>query len=168
MTHVYLSVTEFDSTIGLTYLKGMHLNDSKAALSSHKDRHANIGLYVPCHSFAFVLIRDFCSGELALPAFHHILTDPRMRHIPLILETPIFESPSVWKEEIAVLNELSGLTAEGMQGKRVEMVKRVKDALALAEKDSGKAKGKKKLKEAKTKKGLEEAIDDDDVDDDEG
>lgn len=39
-------VAEFDREIGLPYLRGMHLNDSKATLSSKKDRHENIGLCV--------------------------------------------------------------------------------------------------------------------------
>lgn len=41
------AVEEFDREIGVGYLRGMHLNDSKAALGSKKDRHENIGLYVP-------------------------------------------------------------------------------------------------------------------------
>ena len=39
------SVAEFEREIGMSYLKGMHLNDSKAELSSKKDRHDNIGQY---------------------------------------------------------------------------------------------------------------------------
>lgn len=49
-------MAEFEHEIGLTYLRGMHLNDSKAALNSKKDRHENIGLcvfyYVACVSSA--------------------------------------------------------------------------------------------------------------------
>lgn len=37
-------VEEFDREVGLEYLRGMHLNDSKADLGSKKDRHENIGL----------------------------------------------------------------------------------------------------------------------------
>ena len=40
-------VEEFDNVVGFKYLRGMHLNDSKAALASNKDRHENIGMYVP-------------------------------------------------------------------------------------------------------------------------
>ena len=36
------SVTEFERDVGLSYLRGMHLNDSKGALASKKDRHENI------------------------------------------------------------------------------------------------------------------------------
>ena len=38
------AVTEFERDVGLSYLRGMHLNDSKGALASKKDRHENIGL----------------------------------------------------------------------------------------------------------------------------
>lgn len=39
-------VATFDEQVGLSYLRGMHLNDSKTPLGSKKDRHENIGLYV--------------------------------------------------------------------------------------------------------------------------
>ena len=39
-------VMEFERDVGLSYLRGMHLNDSKGALASKKDRHENIGLSV--------------------------------------------------------------------------------------------------------------------------
>jgi len=39
-----LIVKQFDEQIGLKYLCGMHLNDSKTEHNSKKDRHANIGL----------------------------------------------------------------------------------------------------------------------------
>jgi hypothetical protein len=37
-------VSKFDAEVGLQYLRGMHLNDSKTELGSKKDRHENIGL----------------------------------------------------------------------------------------------------------------------------
>lgn len=39
-------VQKFDAIIGLKYLSGMHLNDSKTEFGSRKDRHENIGMYV--------------------------------------------------------------------------------------------------------------------------
>ncbi|KAJ2927952.1 hypothetical protein H1R20_g9150, partial [Candolleomyces eurysporus] len=85
------TMTQFDAEIGLKYLCGMHINDSKTHLNSKKDRHENIGM-----------------GTLGLPAFTSILTDPRTQGIPLILETPSFEKPKeVWGVEISVLNRLS-------------------------------------------------------------
>ena len=61
----------FDETIGLDRLKAIHLNDSKGALGSHKDRHANLG-----------------DGEIGIEGFRAFVTDPRLRDVPIILETP--------------------------------------------------------------------------------
>ena len=48
---VNILVTEFDRDIGLEYLRGMHLNDSKGELGSHKDRHQNLGMSVVIEHF---------------------------------------------------------------------------------------------------------------------
>ncbi len=74
---------EFDRLIGLDYLKGMHLNDSKKAFASRVDRHALIG-----------------EGTLGADVFIRIMNDLRFDNMPLILETP---EPEKWKEEIAFL-----------------------------------------------------------------
>ncbi|KAG7090059.1 hypothetical protein E1B28_011676 [Marasmius oreades] len=85
---------KFDTDVGLNYLRGMHLNDSKTPCGSNKDRHDNIGM-----------------GHLKLQTFRHILIDPRVQDIPLVLETPSHEENTgnwdVWKKEIDVLNRLS-------------------------------------------------------------
>ncbi|EIM89548.1 AP endonuclease [Stereum hirsutum FP-91666 SS1] len=86
-------LSDFDRIVGLKYLRGMHLNDSKATLASKKDRHENIGL-----------------GELRLTSFAHILTDSRMQNIPLVLETPMRDDHEVWRTEVAALNRLSNTT----------------------------------------------------------
>lgn len=74
---------KFEKTVGLQYLKGMHINDSKAELGSRKDRHENLGL-----------------GRIGLDAFRYIVKDRRTDNIPLIIETP---DGSKWKEEIEFL-----------------------------------------------------------------
>lgn len=89
------TISAFDTEVGLSYLKGLHLNDSKAALGSKKDRHENIGL-----------------GHLGIATFRHIVSDPRMQDIPLILETPTFEATDIWTKEIAALNCLSSLVED--------------------------------------------------------
>lgn len=86
------TLAAFDAEVGLSYLKGLHLNDSKAALGSKKDRHENIGL-----------------GHLGISTFRHIVSDPRTQDIPLILETPTFEATEIWTKEISALNCLSNL-----------------------------------------------------------
>ena len=94
------------------------------------------------------------SGHLGLRAFHHILSDPRVQRIPLVLETPSFELPeTVWKTEIDMLNQLSELELEEGQGEELlqEMVVGVKRVVKDAEMASGK-KGKE-TKRAGAKKG---------------
>lgn len=89
------TLSAFNTEVGLSYLKGLHLNDSKAALGSKKDRHENIGL-----------------GHLGIATFRHIVSDPRTQDIPLILETPTFEATDIWTKEIAALNCLSNLVED--------------------------------------------------------
>ncbi|MBI9090459.1 MAG: deoxyribonuclease IV [Desulfobacterium sp.] len=73
----------FDAAIGLTYLKGMHLNDSKKIMGSKVDRHESLG-----------------RGTLGMAVFERIVTDDRFDNIPLILETP---DPAIWPSEIRQL-----------------------------------------------------------------
>lgn len=73
----------FDDIIGLQYLSGMHINDSKKGLGSRVDRHELLG-----------------QGTLGAEFFERLMKDPRMDNIPLILETP---DPDVWAREIAWL-----------------------------------------------------------------
>lgn len=53
-------VNEFDKVVGLSYLRGMHLNDSKTMLGSHRDRHENIGVCV----FCFLIPRAILSASV--------------------------------------------------------------------------------------------------------
>ncbi len=78
----------FDEVIGFSYLKGMHLNDTKKELGSHVDRHDSIG-----------------KGLLGEEVFKRIMNDPRFDDIPLILETP---DSSRWAEEIKLLYSFIG------------------------------------------------------------
>lgn len=80
------SFEHFDEVIGMKYLKGMHLNDSKKGEGSHVDRHEVIG-----------------KGELGIDTFRMIMADPRFDDIPLILETPDEEN---WANEIKMLYSL--------------------------------------------------------------
>ncbi len=76
-------LSEFDSVVGIKYLKAVHLNDSKKALKSRVDRHESIG-----------------KGTLGLEPFRFIMNDYRFDNIPMVLETP---DPLKWKEEIKLL-----------------------------------------------------------------
>lgn len=74
---------EFDSIIGLPYLKGLHLNDAKKGLGSRVDRHESIG-----------------KGELGMEVFIRMMNDPRFDNMPIILETPDEE---IWAQEVTWL-----------------------------------------------------------------
>jgi len=76
----------FTDKIGINYLKGMHLNDSKKEYASRVDRHENLG-----------------GGFLGVDIFSFIMNDDRFDDIPLILETP---EESRWEEEIKKLYSL--------------------------------------------------------------
>ncbi len=64
------TIQEFDDVIGLDRLAAIHVNDSKRELGSRVDRHDHIGM-----------------GKIGLTAFRMLMNDPRMSHIPKILET---------------------------------------------------------------------------------
>lgn len=80
--------SDFDRIVGLSYLKGMHLNDAKKELGSRVDRHASIG-----------------EGFMGEQTFARIMKDSRLNHIPLILETP---QPEKWEQEIRWLKSQAG------------------------------------------------------------
>jgi deoxyribonuclease-4 len=82
------TLKEFDRSVGLRYLKGMHLNDAKQKLGSCVDRHECIG-----------------KGMIGIDAFAHIMRHPKLEEIPLILETPDSEG---WPEEIEMLYSFTG------------------------------------------------------------
>jgi len=77
---------EFDEIVGLSYLKAIHLNDSKKIHGSRVDRHERIG-----------------KGTLGIEPFRFIMNDPRFEKIPMVLETP---DDSIWAEEIRRLYDL--------------------------------------------------------------
>ncbi len=79
---------EFDKTIGLDYVKCIHVNDSKNPLGSHKDRHENIGF-----------------GYLGFDNLINIIYNPRLDDIPKILETPWVEGFPPYKYEIAMIKD---------------------------------------------------------------
>ncbi len=64
-------IEQFDRQVGLDRIAVVHLNDSKNASGSSKDRHAPIG-----------------SGWIGFHTMHKIVNHDAFRHLPLILETP--------------------------------------------------------------------------------
>ena len=80
---------EFDEVIGLERLKAIHLNDAKKDLGSRVDRHEHIG-----------------RGALGLEPFRMLLNDPRLREVPMILETPKGPDYAEDVENLATLRSL--------------------------------------------------------------
>ncbi len=79
----------FDEIIGLDKLKVIHVNDSKKPLGSRVDRHAHIG-----------------KGFIGLDGFGFLVNDPRLNHLPYILETP--KGPDL-KEDVENIKILRNL-----------------------------------------------------------
>ena len=80
------TMEHFDRTVGFTYLRGMHINDSRVALNSHVDRHESLG-----------------RGLLGIDVFRCIMADARFENMPLVLETP---DETLWEREIQQLMEM--------------------------------------------------------------
>jgi len=74
---------QFGEIVGFSYLKGIHLNDSKKGLGSRVDRHESLG-----------------KGTLGINPFKWLINDPRFDNMPLILETP---DDTIWADEIRLL-----------------------------------------------------------------
>ncbi len=84
---------ELERVVGFTYLKGMHLNDSKKGLGSRVDRHHSLG-----------------QGVLGLEVFKYIMTDDRFNDIPMVLETI---DEHIWDEEIKLLRSYAAKEENG-------------------------------------------------------
>jgi deoxyribonuclease-4 len=68
------AIRSAEELLGLEHIHLFHANDSKAPLGSRVDRHASIG-----------------EGHIGREGFRRILTHPKLRKKPFILETPVEE-----------------------------------------------------------------------------
>ncbi len=78
----------FESLIGFERLKVIHANDAKKPLGSRVDRHEHIG-----------------EGEIGLEPFKRLVNDPRMMHIPIVVETP--DAETMHQVNVATLRRLT-------------------------------------------------------------
>ncbi len=69
-------IDKFDHILGKDQIAIFHINDSKNACGTHKDRHANIGF-----------------GEIGFSALSYVVHHPDFEEIPKILETPWIKDP---------------------------------------------------------------------------
>jgi len=74
-------LTKFDKLIGLKHLKFLHINDALAKLGSHRDRHAQIG-----------------KGYIGVQAFKNIFHHPKLKQLPMIMETPYTGKPEDYRQ----------------------------------------------------------------------
>ncbi len=65
------TMKHLDAVVGLKRVKAFHVNDSLKPFGSRVDRHAHLG-----------------KGEMGLEPFRLLVTDPRFRTRPMVLETP--------------------------------------------------------------------------------
>lgn len=82
-------LADFDDLIGLDRLVVMHLNDSKADIGSHIDRHENIG-----------------DGFIGLKGFREILNHPKLQSVSGVMEVPGLDDKG---PDAANLERLRGL-----------------------------------------------------------
>lgn len=81
---------KFNSVLGFSRLKVIHLNDSQVGLGSGRDRHEHIGL-----------------GYIGEQGFRALFKHEAVRNLPFIMETPIDERGDE-KENMRKARELSG------------------------------------------------------------
>jgi len=83
---------EIARVIGFERLCLVHANDSASGLGSSADRHADIG-----------------EGEIGETGFRLLLSDPRMRRVPWVLEVPGPDRRGPDREQVSLLRECAGL-----------------------------------------------------------
>lgn len=74
---------EFDCKIGISKIGCIHVNDSKNAVGSHKDRHANIGI-----------------GMIGFDRLMNVIYHEKLESVPKILETPYIGDTDDSKERL--------------------------------------------------------------------
>ena len=73
----------FDKIVGIDKIGCIHINDSRNVLSSHKDRHENIGF-----------------GTIGFDSLINVIYNERLEGIPKILETPYVTKDDTSKDKI--------------------------------------------------------------------
>jgi deoxyribonuclease IV len=84
-------VAELDERIGLERVGGFHVNDSVRPFASRRDRHAHIG-----------------EGEIGLALFERLVNDPRLREIPMVVETDPEKEQAGHRRDLEALRGLLG------------------------------------------------------------
>jgi len=85
---------QLDDLIGIPRLRVMHLNDSKTPFNSRRDRHELIG-----------------EGSIGARGFQNVMNDPRIAHVPKVIETPKGTDPTA--TDARMLARLRSYVARG-------------------------------------------------------
>ncbi len=89
-----------DRVLGRAAVRAFHLNDAKAELGSHLDRHENIG-----------------RGQIGSAGFAHLVRDPRWQTVPGYLETPLSgDGYAAYAADLATLRGLEGPSGPARPG----------------------------------------------------
>ena len=83
LTNFDAYLDELSELIDLSYIGCVHVNDSKNEMGAKKDRHANFG-----------------DGYIGFDTLISIIYNPRLEHLPFILETPYIGDTDDSKERI--------------------------------------------------------------------
>jgi deoxyribonuclease-4 len=92
---------EVDERLGLDTVACVHLNDSLRPFASRRDRHAHIG-----------------EGEIGLGCFQRLLTEKRLRKIPMVLETEPGDEMAGHRRDLEVLRGLVSSPSGRSSGSR--------------------------------------------------
>ena len=82
-------VDEIDAKIGLKQLKLLHVNDSRDARGSNRDRHAAIP-----------------NGEIGRKGMRAFLGEPRLQGLPAVLEGPGIDGKAVVRKDIQIVRRI--------------------------------------------------------------
>jgi deoxyribonuclease IV len=94
-------IDRLESVVGCRRVYAFHLNDAKAPVGSHLDRHENIG-----------------QGEIGLDGFRQIVNDRRWAAVPGYLETPLDDRGyDRYAEDLVTLRSLEGATKKRPAGR---------------------------------------------------
>lgn len=98
---------ECDRVIGLERIRVLHLNDSKVERGRRVDRHEHIG-----------------KGFVSLDAFAVFINHPKLRKLPMILETPKDDAPDGRPWDLVNLETLRGLAKPPRKSSKKRVVKK--------------------------------------------
>lgn len=98
-----LAMDRLEEELGVAAVRAFHLNDAKAELGSHLDRHENIG-----------------RGQIGIEGFRPIVNDPRWAEVAGYLETPLGAAGDYapYVADLSTLRSLVAPPAEAPAGRR--------------------------------------------------